>query len=197
MIFNYPEPKSGRRHGPANYTAVASYRPWLRDEFEFRCVYCLKRESWGQVRGEFDADHFLPQSLNPELALQYENLVYSCRGCNLVKLDQKVANPVEWLASQKIRVSASGSLSSDDLETQRLIRQLDLNSPQLIQWRLMWLRIVELAALHDSPLHHQLVGYPSDLPDLSRLRPPLNRRPEGVSESASARRQRGELPAAY
>jgi hypothetical protein len=45
MIFDYPEPKADRRHGPAKYTSYEYYRPWLRDEFAFRCVYCLKRET--------------------------------------------------------------------------------------------------------------------------------------------------------
>ena len=66
LIFDYPEPQEQRRHGPANYAAYESYRPWLRDEFDFRCVYCLKRETWGQVTFEFELDHFEPQSLNPQ-----------------------------------------------------------------------------------------------------------------------------------
>jgi hypothetical protein len=39
-----------------------------------------------------------------------------------------------------------------------------------------------------------LLGYPDNLPDLSRLRPPRNTRPEGVAKSFFARRKRGELP---
>ena len=56
--FDYPAPHL-RRHGPMGYADYASYRPWLRDEFSFRCVYCLLREQWGRVRGLFDLDHFL------------------------------------------------------------------------------------------------------------------------------------------
>ncbi len=44
MIFDYPEPRLERIHGPAGYSTYESFRPWLRDEFTFRCVYCLKRE---------------------------------------------------------------------------------------------------------------------------------------------------------
>jgi 5-methylcytosine-specific restriction endonuclease McrA len=95
--FDYPEPQGTRRHGPANYAGYASYRPWLRDEFDFRCVYCLKRETWGQVTFEFELDHFEPQSLNPQLRLDYVNLVYACRRCNAVKRDQTVADPFRLL----------------------------------------------------------------------------------------------------
>ena len=55
MIFDYPANRQERRHGPSGYASYESYRPWLRDEFEFRCVYCLKRETWGQVTGDFSS----------------------------------------------------------------------------------------------------------------------------------------------
>jgi hypothetical protein len=42
------------------------------------------------------------------------------------------------------------------------------------------------------------LGYPEELPDLSLLRPPGgNDRPEGIAESACARRKAGTLPATY
>ena len=42
------------------------------------------------------------------------------------------------------------------------------------------------------------MGFPEDLPDLSELRPPDgNSRPEGVAQSYSALRERGELPETY
>ena len=66
MIFEYPEPRSERVHGPEGYASYESFRPWLRDEFTFPCVYCLKRETWGQVTGEFELDHFEPQSIAPD-----------------------------------------------------------------------------------------------------------------------------------
>jgi hypothetical protein len=46
MIFRYPMSAHERRHGPRGYQDYRSYKPWLRDEFEFRCVYCLCRERW-------------------------------------------------------------------------------------------------------------------------------------------------------
>jgi hypothetical protein len=42
--FTYPAEPHLRRHGPQGYVDAASYRPWLRDDFAFRCVYCLFRE---------------------------------------------------------------------------------------------------------------------------------------------------------
>jgi hypothetical protein len=46
--FTYPAQPHIRRHGTRGYAALESYSPWLRDEFAFRCVYCLLREQWGR-----------------------------------------------------------------------------------------------------------------------------------------------------
>src|SRR5439155_15211214 len=155
--------QEGRRHGPANYAAYQYYRPWLRDEFAFRCVYCLKRETWGQATFEFELDHFKPQSLDPQLKLDYLNLVYACRRCNAVKRDQTVADPFRLLRAPLVTTLPDGSLQPHDQDAQRLIRQLDLNSPRLRSWRVMWMRIVALAKERDTDLYFQLVGFPNDL----------------------------------
>lgn len=197
MIFSYPESRSERVHGPMGYASYESFRPWLRDELTFRCVYCLKREAWGQVTGEFELDHFEPQSLAPHLALDYFNLVYACRRCNLVKLDQRVDDPLPLLSTGTVIVLPDGAIASEQSDTRRLIQQLDLNSPKLRKWRVMWMRIVDLAKERDQMLYRQLVGFPEDLPNLGRLRPPRNSHPGGVEVSWYAKQQRGQLPDAY
>lgn len=80
--FLYPSHPLARRHGPKGYADYQSFRPWLRDEFSFRCVYCLIREQWGRVTGEFDLDHFTPQSCRPDQMAEYDNLLYACHTCN-------------------------------------------------------------------------------------------------------------------
>lgn len=197
MIFDYPEPRLERIHGPAGYSTYESFRPWLRDEFTFRCVYCLKREMWGQVTGEFELDHFEPQSLVPERTLDYFNLIYACRRCNSVKLDEPIDDPLTILSSSFVFVLPDGLLFSDNLEAKRIIQQIDLNSPTLRRWRVMWMRIVDLANSRDVVLYHQLTGLPEDLPDLSRLRPPSNSRHQGIEVCWHAKRQRGQLPQSY
>lgn len=193
MIFKYPESRSERRHGPAGYASYESYRPWLRDEFTFRCAYCLKRETWGQVTGEFELDHFEAQSLAPHRTLSYFNLVYACRRCNCVKQDQSIDDPLTRLTSDAATVLADGVLVGRSRDTERLIVQLDLNSPKLRKWRVMWMRIVDLARERDQSLYRQLTGFPADLPNLSQLRPPINTRPEGVENSWLVKRERGWL----
>src|SRR4051812_13664188 len=48
--FEYPAGVHVRRHGPSGWTEYQRYRSWLRDEFCFRCVYCLLREQWLDMR---------------------------------------------------------------------------------------------------------------------------------------------------
>jgi len=197
VIFAYPETRAERVHGPAGYALYESFRPWLRDEFTFRCVYCLKRETWGQVTGEFELDHFQPQSLAPDLSLDYFNLVYACRRCNSVKLDQSVDDAFEFFSSDSVVALPDGVIASDQPQTKRLLQQLDLNSPKLKKWRVMWMRIVSLAKERDANLYGQLAGFPEDLPNLGRLRPASNSRPDGIELCWYAKRERGQLPKTY
>lgn len=198
MIFDYPAPRECRRHDPRGYKNYASYRPWLRDEFSFRCVYCLKREQWGQVTGEFDIDHFQPQTLAPTRRADYSNLLYSCRRCNGVKLDEEVADPFTVLTGERVRTTSDGMVQGADEVAEKLIWELDLNSPRLVKWRLLWMRIIALAEERDKDLLAQLIGYPMDLPNLRRSKPPNgNGRPGGIAQSCYALKARGLLPDSY
>ncbi|WP_299460190.1 hypothetical protein [uncultured Gimesia sp.] len=78
-----------------------------------------------------------------------------------------------------------------------MILQLDLNSPRLKSWRSMWMRIVALAEGHNKDLYYQLVGFPENLPDLNKLKPPMNHHKEGIEQSWFARRERNDLPDSY
>jgi hypothetical protein len=196
--FTYPAQPHVRRHGPRGYADYESYRPWLRDEFAFRCVYCLLREMWGPFRGNYALDHFLPLASRPELAREYDNLLYGCVSCNLGKGSRETPDPFACLLDSVVQVSEDGSIHASTPPARKLIEQLGLNRPRLREFRELWIRIVRLAARHDAALYQRLMGYPADLPDLSPLRPPDgNTRPEGVAGSHLARRQRGELPDTY
>lgn len=195
--FDYPGQAHTRKHGPRGYQNYSSFRPWLRDEFTFRCVYCMKREQWGYVSGDYDLDHFLPQVANRELENDYDNLLYACARCNGAKRAQVVPDPTSTFTAERVRVLPDGSLEPLTPDARRLIAKLDLNSPELREFRVTWLRIIDLAEEQDAELHLRLLGYPDDLPDLSRLRPESNSRPDGIAQSCLARRQRDELPDQY
>ena len=50
--FPYATDTHMRRHGPVGYSSYKAYKDWLRDEFAFRCVYCLFREKWYPNRAD-------------------------------------------------------------------------------------------------------------------------------------------------
>lgn len=196
--FDYPATPLVRRHGPLGYTDYASFRPWLRDEFAFRCAFCLRRERWEPDPRVFEIDHLRPVSRSPELATVYENLIYSCTACNGAKRAEVVPDPSLVLTTVTVTVEQDGRLTPHTPAARRLIRELDLNDPQFVLWRSRMIRIVELAAVHDLELYHSLTTYPDDLPDLAALKPPGgNTRPEGIEQSHFRRRERGELPDTY
>ena len=196
--FTYPALPHVRRHGPHGYADYDSYRPWLRDEFAFRCVYCLMRETWGPLKGVYALDHFLPVAARPDLTLEYDNLLYGCVSCNLSKGSRETPDPLITLLDADVKVTEDGAIHASTPQPGKLIELLRLNRLRLREFRKLWIRIVRLAALHDPALYRQLIGYPADLPDMTTLRPPQgNTRPDGIAQSHLARRQRGELPDTY
>ena len=196
--FVYPAVPHVRRHGPSGYADPASFRPWLRDEFAYRCVYCLRRETWGRVFGEFAIDHFQPVKYRPDRATDYSNLLYACGPCNLKKGEQFVADPLVHLLSDRLLVSVDGRVKPLSRECRQIVDVMQLDEPELVEFRAMWIGILRLAFAHDHHLYRRILCYPDDLPDLRSLQPPGgNVRPEGLDQSAFCRRERGELPDSY
>ena len=60
----------------------------------------------------------------------------------------------------------NGVLQMNTDAAANIVRVLSLNSPQWIQWRRTWIRIVDLAEECDPELFRRLMAYPKDLPDL-------------------------------
>jgi hypothetical protein len=172
--------------------------PGCATKFTFRCIYCLLREQWGRLRGTFDLDHFHSVAHHPEQATAYDNLLYSCATCNAAKGCQLVPNPCQVLLRSDVQVLDDGSIKGTTRQARRLSRVLGLDDPECSEFRLLWIGIVALASRHDPELYQRLLGFPDDLPDLSRLRPPGgNIRPDGIEASYFRQRQRDTLPAIY
>jgi hypothetical protein len=187
IAFVYPPEARDRKHGPEGYTDVQSFRPWLRDDFSFRCVYCLKREQWASVKGDFDIEHFVPTAVAPDQYLNYENLVYACRRCNLRKSNAMVEDPLCHLTSDNVAIIENGIVVGLTRQAREIIAEVAPNSPETVRWRRMWIQIVELASNYDLELLNELMRYPDDLPDLGSLNPPANARPDGVKDSFFAK----------
>lgn len=197
--FAYPMVPHVRRHGPQGYTDYASYKPWLRDEFEFRCVYCLFRERWFPDGHEsFSVDHLIPQILSPERVSDYTNLAYTCHRCNSAKGFSQVMDPCQMAYGEHLYVRENGEVEAFSQEGADTLRNLKLNAPYR-QYILALVRAFRTSNdLQLLTLYSSTMRYPTDLPDLSVLRPPGgNTQPEGLLTSYHRRAASGDLPALY
>jgi len=199
MLFVYPDKPHDRRHGPAGYSDYRSYKPWLRDEFFFQCVYCLLRERWVLPLGKdvFSVDHLVPKSLAPLMALHYDNLVYSCVRCNNYKSDQALIDPCVAAYGEHLYVDSEGAIHSETFQGRNLIDILDLNHPKFIEMRKTFLGIHAALRRGECKELRSLFFYPTDTPDLRQLNPPDNFRPDGLETCHFARQEKGELPQSY
>ena len=86
----YPPAAHRRTHRPPAPAAYASYRPCLRLEFSFTCVYCLSAETEVALlekNGTFEIEHFRPKAKFRHLRNAYGNLLWACQACNRAKRD--------------------------------------------------------------------------------------------------------------
>lgn len=196
--YRYPANPLRRKHGPQGYSKHRYYHPWLRDEFDFRCAYCLLREVWGQISTSYEIEHFLPKALNPDLALDYDNLVYACANCNRRKSTRLVPDPAAIAYGKCLEVDCeTGEITPLNDEGIRLIDELALDEPQKTRQRLFFLDAMR--GFMSNPAKLRLyMGLPteSELPDLAKpeRKPKDNSKPAGVEDSWLARLRRGDVP---
>jgi HNH endonuclease len=198
MRFEYPTGPHMRRHGPAGYQDYGSYRDWLRDEFMFRCVYCLQRERWYGRSVSFHIDHYSPVAVDPIGQCEYTNLLYACAACNEAKKNiLGVPNPCETTFRDCLRMLPDGHVQALNDDGERLKRILGLDSDKNVGYRRRWMRNLDVLRTLDIGLYQEFMGFPDDLPDLRKKRVPNNTKPEGAADCYFALRERGVLPAMY
>ena len=196
--FLYPTTPHRRKHGPYGYENYESYRPWLRDEFSFRCVFCLQREQWPATRGgRWAIDHLLPRETHPDRLVDYDNLLYLCHTCNGNKRAKVVPDPCRVALDRCLRVHPDGRIFARNRHGRQLIKALRLDNSDYTEMRRMVLGILASCARHNRELFVSMVRYPNNLPDLANCQPPGNSKPEGVTNSFFAQRARGSLPEVY
>ncbi len=210
--FAYPFQPHQRKHGPAGYAHYEEYKPWLRDEFTFRCVYCLERELWYPDRAaSFSVDHIESQSEAPVRTCDYLNLVYACTRCNSSKRAVRLIDPTLVAFGKHLRVDEGGIVHAVEVdgkasqEGEFLIRLLHLNENPALETRRFRLDVLALKRAYPTDervnrLFIQSFAYPSfeDLPDLQSLRPPGgNSLAENVRSCYRARRRESSLEDVY
>jgi hypothetical protein len=141
----------------------------------------------------------IPQATDPSRALDYDNLVYACSTCNVLKKDvEDTPDPCQVAFSDLVKVAPDGSIEALEDTGRFLIDVLRLDNDENTEYRRLLLEIIRLATSCDRGLYVRLMGFPDDLPDLSSKRPPGgNSQPGGIRNSFMARRQRGELDETY
>jgi hypothetical protein len=78
-----------------------------------------------------------------------------------------------------------------------IVETLRLDNEDYTHFRRLILGIIRSLAKHDRATLIMWMSYPDNLPDLSKLRPSNNSKPEGVNNSYYARRSREDLPETY
>jgi hypothetical protein len=203
-LFEYPVAGCTRRHGPCGYSDYRAYKPWLRDDFAFRCVYCLVRERWyPSGHDDFAVDHVVSQAAVPALMTDYDNLVYACGSCNRNRQDSELPfHPAIEPLGRHLRAASDGAVEPLSAEGRRLLKICHLNRAMLVDFRRRMISLVSSLARQENPhstaILADIFGFPSDLPNLKPKRPPAgNKRPEGIEVCYFQLRARGELPQAY
>jgi len=183
--FRYPESVLIRKHGPQGYSHYAQHRPWLRDEFDFRCVYCLKREQWCFQLHDFEIDHQVAKSIAPELCRDYTNLVYACHNCNHRKGNKGLPSPDKVAYGGCLEVLVNGEIVAHNDDGVRLIDELALDGKKITATRFQYIQTIRMVQQHDWKLFLMWMGLPKDLPDLAKVQPQPkgNTHPEGVYQS--------------
>jgi len=195
LAFSYPHVPHKRKHGPSGYKSYQQYRDWLRDEFWFRCPVCLFRKRWAVgPEAIFHIDHIKPHASSPTLHLDYDNLIYVCARCNLLKGCCDLVDPSVAATHNSLRISADGSVEALNDEGRILVSVYRLNAPTAIEYRAKMLRVLQ--TLQPSDLS-AWVGFPSNMPDLRTKHPPHNSRPNGVNDCCFVLREQGRLPEVY
>src|SRR5580704_16123593 len=137
LVFQYPQQAHVRRHGPLGYVTYQSYKPWLRDEFQFRCIYCLWRERWLSVGEDaFSVEHLHSRAEAPDRICDYENLVYACCRCNSVKTDAHcVLDPCQQAYGEHLEILADATIQGLTAQGRELIEICQLARPRITQAR--------------------------------------------------------------
>ena len=189
-----------RRHGPSGYDDYKSYKPWLRDEFTFRCVFCLVRERWCHDGANgFGVDHLVPKSseCGASLTCDYDNLLYVCNRCNSAKRLSAVLDPCSVALGDHLQVAEDGTIIGATRDGEHVVDAFNLNYSVAKDYRRR--RIESFArwrVLGDTFTIEEELAYPDDLPQLDNRRC-VNSRPEGKAESFHSKRKRGQLASTY
>jgi uncharacterized protein (TIGR02646 family) len=151
----YQKVRHRRSRTPRSFGNYRLFKRDLQAEFGAQCVYCRALD---RVKGyeTFGVDHYRPKTLYPRLALEYLNLFYACNKCNSLKRDfwptgpQRkegvfIPNPCEHIMFDHLRYHV-GTVVNASRAGEFTIEQLDLNDPDVIEFRTSFVKTLAFIA---------------------------------------------------
>lgn len=142
--FAYSKSRHQRTESPPSYKRYQQFKSHLRREFVRQCVYCRALD---QCRGveNFGVDHYRPKKHFPHLEAEYLNLYYACNRCNSLKRDywpsskqmesgHFIPNPCDHVMFDHLRYR-DGEVSDHSVAGKMTVEMLDLNEPNIVQFR--------------------------------------------------------------
>lgn len=138
------------RSTPPKQVKYSDYKPFLKKDFCGRCAYCNLSDK--SITTPFEVDHFIPRAVfkdhRMDLDTNYNNLVYSCKKCNIAKSCQFSGNidseaPTNELFYDPVLVDYNdifyrnswGAIDSDDEKGRESIVRLKLYRPiHILAW---------------------------------------------------------------
>lgn len=138
--LKYPTRKHVRSETPPVYSDYRRYKPFLRTEFEGRCVYCRKSDL-DQDPSAFHVEHYRPRNRFASLETTYANLFYSCAACNRFKdtywsdaVKKRIPNPCDDVMSEHLTFREH-VIEKKSLRGAIAIEQLRLNNDHSASYR--------------------------------------------------------------
>jgi hypothetical protein len=142
--YRYPKFVHTRRLSPGPYTHYKTYKPYLRTEFENKCIYCRRPDTnHPNDKDAFGVDHYWPQQHFPDLECDYSNLYYACNKCNSYKddyfpaspNDPFIPNPCDHIMIEHVRFE-HGEVKSFSQHGEFMTDALHLNEQELVEYRI-------------------------------------------------------------
>jgi len=134
----------------ARATSVAKYndyRPEVRAEAKYKCVYCAIHENSLGGSDSFHIEHYKPKSKFSGLEKEFENLFYACAICNRFKSNDwpndpttnhstpSYPDPKSVNYNDLFKIDNQGVMRGNYVASKYMIEKVVLNRPQLINER--------------------------------------------------------------
>lgn len=165
------------------YKKYSSYKSFLEIDFKHRCAYCNLIDT--ATTTPFEVDHFIPRDsfkgILDELDTLYENLMYSCKKCNIAKGSKysgklvkgvienlEFYNPVLTDMNDIFYRNEYGFIMSSDVKGREMILKMNLHHPiHAIGWMVEKIKnfsekikkIISLCTDVDKKIQYEQIDY--------------------------------------